>query len=699
MSDSTERLAIPSLWVAVGVALVMSGNAVSAALAADLDIQAVVRKAGNAESEKQRYRILEALSHHPDLDSALRSDLAKLLPVVDDWANGKEKPIDQSGRLAENGYLCIFFQGKAKPGSDYPPRIAKDSPLYPLWCFYRGRMLVWIPIQSGYILRDEKLRRPFHDEARELLRIAGEAFPENRILGMYNGRSIPWPTRFGPDSQAPRWANLQREVIAKLTELIHWWIDERQLADGQFGGGWGDDVEMWRFWSPLLVVFDEDKIAAGQKRISEGLFALPRMKEGYTSIMSDVEHTAEDSADTITPMMHLDPLDPVWQRRALRIVDLMREKWTGRNERGFLQYQSTFFNVHEVDLDPQRACDTVYHARTILPALLYWQRTGDEKLTELFSDWMDTWVDAAARSERGKPAGILPSAIHWPDGRVGGLGKHWWMPENYGTHLYTWPSATGMMTATLLLTYHMTGEEKYLEPIHSMARIRGAYLANPPAHEPEPGSEAWCAAQMPKFLPDTLAKYRFLTGDDQYDHLLEADANGYVRYQLTGDRDGLLTDLEKDASGFRINKESFTTEMRYTDRVLTFTERWFNYQTGAPQPSPRLGTLYCSLTGDPGSPLIFPMNAVRWRTSPRDFAALVTESSAKGLSAELYHFGSDPRSLSVEFFLLKKGQYQWSLAPVKETGEARALTVDGPGAKIAVTLEPGRLYRLVVRTM
>ena len=33
---------------------------------------------------------------------------------------------------------------------------------------------------------------------------------------------------------------------------------------------------------------------------------------------------------------------------------------------------------------------------------------------------MDTWVDAAERAERGKPAGIIPSAIHWPDGQAGG---------------------------------------------------------------------------------------------------------------------------------------------------------------------------------------------------------------------------------------------------------------------------------------
>ena len=49
-------------------------------------------------------------------------------------------------------------------------------------------------------------------------------------------------------------------------------------------------------------------------------------------------------------------------------------------------------------------------------------------MTRLMADWMSTWVDAAARDERGKPTGMLPTAIHWPDGRIGGLGEKWWMP-------------------------------------------------------------------------------------------------------------------------------------------------------------------------------------------------------------------------------------------------------------------------------
>jgi hypothetical protein len=202
---------------------------------------------------------------------------------------------------------------------------------------------------------------------------------------------------------------------------------------------------MWRWQVPILIGFENPKISRAQERFSAAMMKQEHMKHGYTTRLSDVEHTAEDSADVITPMMHLEPENELWQQRALYLAELMESLWTGRNKRGLLQFKSTYFTVERVETNPQRACDTVYHPRAIQPALLYWQRTGDENLKGLFSDWMDTWVDITARAERGKPAGIIPSAIHWPDGRAGGMGADWWDPRNHGEYtLYLWPSAMGI---------------------------------------------------------------------------------------------------------------------------------------------------------------------------------------------------------------------------------------------------------------
>jgi hypothetical protein len=660
------------LHVSVGAALLAAAIAsltpaqepARPATVTDDAVSRAISRAGAAEDEKERYRILSELREQEDLSPALQDDLDKLLPVIDCWANGREKNFKGTpDRAAENGYLCAFFFPEAMldRGGLYPPALSDGSPLYPVWAYYKARCLLWIPIQHGGIRRDPVQREAYYSQARELLRVAGEAFPENKIIAMYNGKPLPWPNAFQPDPNAPDWANLQREGLEKLADLIHWWIDERQMDDGQYGGGWGDDVEMWRWWTPLLVGFDDPKIAAAQAKLSNAILAEPHMSKGYTSIMSDVEHTGEDTADSITPMIFLDPDNKEWQERAQRIVELAQDVWMGENERGFLQFKSTWFNADGVDLTPERACDSVYHPRAFQPALIYWLRSGDPKGGTLIARWMDTWVDATTREENGKPAGITPSVIHWPDGEVGGGVEPWWKPQNYGADLYSWPSAMRLMTHTMLLTYHMTGDRKYLEPIESMAAIRMRYLGNKPAGDPEPGTEAWCVLKgaldngMEGFLPSTLAKYRVLTGDTRFDHLLKADAEGYMKMRLGGGREALVADLEANARAFRINQPGYTSEMRWTDRVLTFNERWGNEGNGWNWPSPRPSALYAGATGDPGDPSYFPLNAVRWLIEPRDFAALVTDSGHSRFEAELYNFRAMERKVPAELYLLSNG--------------------------------------------
>jgi hypothetical protein len=481
-----------------------------------------------------------------------------------------------------------------------------------------------------------------------------------------------------------------------MAHVIRWWIRHRQAPDGQFGGGWGDDVEMWRVWLPVLVGFEDPEIVEAQRRLAEGLFATERMRGGYTNVMTDVEHTAEDSGDTVTAMMHLLPDDPVWPGRARRIFELFRDLWTGRNRRGHLMFKSTYFTADRVHPDPDLACDTVYHPRAVQPSLLYWQRTGDAEMTRLFGEWMRTWVGAAASSERGKPAGVLPSAIHWPDGRVGGAGESWWDPRNHTEPtLYAWPSAMSMMTRTLLLTAHMSGDASFLEPVRAMARIRAEYLAHP-VEDPEPGSTAWCALRM-GFLAETLAKYRLLTGDRAFDGLLDRDANGYVCLRLGRGRTGLVKDLRRQAEAYGVNREAFCEEVRWTDRLVAF-RRYANDFLEEPLPAVDPGFVYGTVTGDPGGALYFPMNAVRWRTGPDDLAALVTDSGTDGLEAELFHFGSAPRPMGAELFLLARGPYAWSLTDgAGVVLAASTFEVSGPRASIRFGLPPRALCALTVR--
>jgi len=97
------------------------------------------------------------------------------------------------------------------------------------------------------------LEEMYFEEERELLSQSLQTFPHNPILKAY--LSTPTINQVLWDEKAPEWANLIRNNLIQLDRIIQYWLSERQMSDGQFGGGWGDDVELWRKWTQLTLAF------------------------------------------------------------------------------------------------------------------------------------------------------------------------------------------------------------------------------------------------------------------------------------------------------------------------------------------------------------------------------------------------------------------------------------------------------------
>ncbi|MFC1607316.1 hypothetical protein ACFL47_05035 [Candidatus Latescibacterota bacterium] len=633
------------------------------------DFGDLIRIAGNEDDDAIRLRHLKRISYCASQENKDIKGLSEMISGIDMWINSKN---------------LVYFHGEVRKTADFDFQVDANSPLYPIACLYRARMLVWVTTNYGTVESDNL----FLNKALDLFRLGRAAFPENRIIRMYLGEVYPPEKDYPAVANAPRWAVWQREGIERLADIIEWWIDHRLQENGEYGGGWGDDCEMWRVWVPVLIGFDDPKISQAQSYFSQQLLDQPHLRGGYmNNRMTDVEHSAEDVADVLTPMMHLDQDNPEWSDRALKLTSLMKDVWTGTNQRGFFQFKSTYFNIDTVDTNRVKACDTVYHPRAVQPALLYWQRTGDTALGELFTGWMDTWADAAVSSERGKPAGMLPTAIHWPEGYVGGIGENWWDPKNHPseTRLYGFPSAMSMMCNTLLLTYYMSGDVKYLEPVKSMAQIRLDYLIKKP-DKLVPGSASWCAERI-GFIADTAAKYRHLTGSSEFDELLLMENRPYVRYRMLGDEQALEEGLRRTAEALRINSPGYTSEVRYTDRVVRFPSIYRVLENGPSFPVPNLRVLYNSITGDYGDVGYFPVNAVRWLTPPRDIAALVTDNGNDRFTAELFHFGGERRGMKAELYLLDPGNYSVTVLSKDDMKEHSVELIEVTGKRTVIDFE------------
>jgi len=257
----------------------------------------------------------------------------------------------------------------------------------------------------------------------------------------------------------------------------------------------------------------------------------------------------------------------------------------------------------------------------------------------------------------------------------------------------------GKMTDALLPAHHMTGDEKYLAPLRSMAAVRFDWLKHPIEEAPS-GSRAWCGRKL-GFLSDTLVKYKMLSGSREFDELLAREGGSLTAGNVDPDDPALAKALRKTAEALAINFPGRTSEVRWTDRVFAFA-RLFDEDMLLPEAVPAcnkrpdLELLYATATGDRGGFLVFPLNRVRWLTEPRDIAALVVEGSPNRFSAELFHFGESPRAMGAELYLLKPGRYTLTL--VDEAGlqlsAPAPVSVEGPRTRISFTIPPRKRCRL-----
>lgn len=657
----------------------------------------LLQTAGNAEDEADRLNALEEFAALPGLDIGLRAEAASMIEFVKRW-NGSSLKF----------YNAAIREKPVRSLGDYDFGVAADSPLRPLCDLYRGRMLAWMLIENSNVRTDPKDSRWFKDEAVASFRRANAAFPRNPVPRMYLGEALLWGDVPAEVAGAPEWATLQHEQIERLAEIVRWWIAHRQRDSGEFGGGWGDDCEMWRWWAPVLLGFDDPEITAAQLKFSLAAVRRPHLKGGFNTEVLDVEHAAEDTTDNLVPLMVLEPENTRWTEWGLQLGGFMREVWTARNARDQLQFKSFYFSATATAPQPQRALDVIANVGALHPALLAWQKTGDEALGDSICSWLDTWVDATARAENGKPAGILPASIRWPDGEAAGAEDHWWEPVKPGGYMhsyYLWPSVITEMTDAMMLAHIMSGDEKYLAPLRSMAAIRLEHLRHPPTGKLTPGSLEWCGEQLaPRRnansntggIVKTLARFKALTGTTEFDELLAREDSEFVIRTDEAGKNEVVLALRESLGALRVNFPGFTSEVRSTDRCMRFVQFLaedyaFDDYKGVTQPKHEL--LYRMVTGDTNAPR-FPQMAVRWITSPSDLAVLVTGAGVRNFEAELFHFGSEPRTLAAELRQLRPGRYRASLSvegePVR-LSDSEVIVEKERHPRLAFTVPPGKL--------
>jgi len=541
--------------------------------------------------------------------------------------------------------------------------VAPDDPVYPLALLIKMRIAYWNGREGGW----KHCYRLAREHAQQLSHFA----PEHRLVRMYLGQSVryEYPKQPAPPD-APRWAVLQREAMGQLRRVVHYWVKERQSPNGELGGGWGDDVEILRNWVPLVLAVKDKLACSGARRLADGLYLCKEVEGGYAKQIGDVEHAAEPTSDTQPLMLATFFGEPVYFEHCLETMRCMRDVWTARDRHGQLHFRSHYFSASRVLDTPPRSADVPLNARAAKPGIWVMWYSSHPTVRQLLADWCRAWVWAARSTDRGKPAGIIPGSVSFPDGRIGGYAEHWWQTKGYD-------DLTAMgYTATL---YHMlvacwaeTGDEQLLEPIFSALNAIRAY--HKAGRKPAPaGSYEWVGQihDNGTFF-DVVEKWRLLSADERFDDLLAQRATAVTYYRLTADVSKLERRLQSIVDALSHNLPMLTTEVLFTDRVSI----------------PGSTLLTNMLTGSAGNPTYYPLHAVTWPGLGEDVAVFVTEATTKTLKVQCYLFDETCRQIRMRLWRLQPGIYELTVRPDATGEQGRSFQIKEKGSYLTVAIAP-----------
>lgn len=296
----------------------------------------------------------------------------------------------------------------------------------------------------------------FDREATDLLRVD----PDNTLGRIYwneQNDEQPYPAfeQPKPPSGVPLWAFRQVEVLKKVEQFVNWWIDERQIPNGEFGGGLSDDTDLAHQWAPLaLMGADVDKVTRSQNRMLEAVYANGMITDGLGTIHADELHSYEEGVNAIAQGVQLDWGQPKALERAMATARHYA-RLTEVNAAGHRHFVTNYFNATDTVREGVWEWQKPPNFLILHPGMLLVQFNGSPQVRKLILELADGYLAHGKTDADGRF--VLPLQINWrtDQGRSGG---------GPGGN-----SILGAAAQVFWAAWRWTGDPKYLAPLTSDA--------------------------------------------------------------------------------------------------------------------------------------------------------------------------------------------------------------------------------------
>lgn len=246
-----------------------------------------------------------------------------------------------------------------------------------------------------------------------------------------------------PPAGVPLWAFRQVEQLRYLGRFVNWYIDNRQIENGELGGGLSDDGDLTNWWpGTALMGVTPEKIRRSLLKELDAFYDQHMFTNGLSTIQTDELHSYEEGIQALGQSLTLDFGSPKQLERAMETA--RRLEWlTGVNEAGHRHIRSSNFNGEILSEEGVWGWSKPSSYLVFHPALLLVQFNGSPQARKLIIELADGLL--AHRKARANGKYSIASTINFKSDADIDTGMS-----------RTWP--------ILWAAWRWTGDRKYWQP-------------------------------------------------------------------------------------------------------------------------------------------------------------------------------------------------------------------------------------------
>jgi hypothetical protein len=302
----------------------------------------------------------------------------------------------------------------------------------------------------------------FENDVTDLLRVDPDHVLGRQYWYDYNKEQPKPPVKLAaPPAGVPVWAFRQVQQLGYLKRFVNWYIDRRQIENGEFGGGLSDDGDLTNWWpGTALMGVDPEKLRESLRRELDAFYAEGLFTNGLSTIQADELHSYEEGIQVLGQALTLDYGSPRQLERAMETA-LGAERVTGVNKAGHRHIRSTYFSGTSIAEEGVWGWSKPSSYLLLHPAMGLVEYSGAPRVRK----WLIELADGVLAHRKPGAGGTysLRTTIHFATDED-----------------VTGPAPTGgggeRVYPLLWAAYRWTGDRKYLQPfvdagVRSLASI------------------------------------------------------------------------------------------------------------------------------------------------------------------------------------------------------------------------------------